>query len=371
MAAPTLHIEDATVAVVRTGDSFATVDAPEGIQDGHLLLMIFFSWRGSTGWDAAVPAPDAADGFSLVLEGFTSAGRARTYVYSKIADEEPASYDLPVPAVTDEGYYCLCVRVTGYSESQPFGPDQSTAQQSSNVTSVTAASVSNATSDYLLISTAHFNRPNVQTSLGPTAWDSHPAGMSLAWEIFNPESAGAPLAGLATQVLSSATTGTRQWTGTGGTAHAAASLFTINAGQGGLGVGISGRAAFGNASADLVIARAVDGSPLDLAFPEASGDWEMSVPPGPVLLEAYAFNPAAWVGLWAPSAEVDAGDVLFTVGSSDGLALRCIQAGTTAATAPGWPSAPGAQIDDGTSRWQVLGRVRDLAPVINFYVAGA
>jgi len=109
---------------------------------------------------------------------------------------------------------------------------------------------------------------------------------------------------------------------------------------------------------------------IESAEPDSAGEYEMRLPEGDtVILQSHAFEPESWRGIWEAETAVDVDDVVFTAPSSSARVLVCTQAGTTASSAPEWPSS--GTVEDGSAEWEVLGTVKQLAPITNYYEVGS
>ena len=112
-----------------------------------------------------------------------------------------------------------------------------------------------------------------------------------------------------------------------------------------------------NATTAARVVIAFDTNMVELArtVPDPSstppGDYTISET-GVVYLQAHAFDPAKWRGIWQADTVYEEGDIVFTEASGEGLVVECTTAGVSQATA-----------------WTTLGTVNDLAPKTNFYVA--
>ena len=139
----------------------------------------------------------------------------------------------------------------------------------------------------------------------------------------------------------------------------------------------NGVAKFGSLPAKRVYAmRSLDwqggGSPkvFDSTVPAPEGDYELFIPQGrSILLQSHAFEPESWRGIWKAETAVDIGDVMFSAPASNAHVLVCTQAGTTASSAPEWPSS--GTVEDGSAEWEVIGTVQQLAPITNYYEVGS
>ena len=108
---------------------------------------------------------------------------------------------------------------------------------------------------------------------------------------------------------------------------------------------------------------------IESTVPDAQGEYEMRLPEGDaVYLQSHAFEPENWRGTWEAETAVDVDDVMFTAPSSNARVLVCTQAGTTASSAPEWPSS--GTVEDGSAEWEVIGTVQQLAPITNYYEVG-
>jgi hypothetical protein len=74
----------------------------------------------------------------------------------------------------------------------------------------------------------------------------------------------------------------------------------------------------------------------------------------PVTGRAASYLPAAsWPDIWAPVTSYVVGQVVRPA-LSPSVLLYCYQAGASGASAPSWPSVPGAVVTDGTAAWSVI-----------------
>lgn len=90
----------------------------------------------------------------------------------------------------------------------------------------------------------------------------------------------------------------------------------------------------------------------------------------PLLLTAFAFDPAKLQGLWRSQTLFNVGDVVFSSLAPEALAAVCVTATgdkNSGSTLPNFPSDVGGTVSDGDLTWETLGKVEDLAPVTNFY----
>lgn len=120
------------------------------------------------------------------------------------------------------------------------------------------------------------------------------------------------------------------------------------------------------------------GAVVDTATPEQSGgtigDYEIRKETGPIQLQAHAFDPQNWRGIWQPSTAYAEGDIVFSNGDTgaDSLALECTATsgtGESGGTEPTWDATEGNTTADNDLTWTTLGTVGDLSPITNFYVA--
>ena len=142
---------------------------------------------------------------------------------------------------------------------------------------------------------------------------------------------------------------------------------------------IAGNARFRESTpARLVIALERTGVEIGRDTPDPAstppGDYE-TIGSGPMLLlQAHAFDPEDWQGIWTADTEYQEGDIVFSNGDTndDSLVLECTAATgsqQSGATEPTWDATVGETTVDNDLTWTTLGTVAELAPITNYYVA--
>ena len=129
--------------------------------------------------------------------------------------------------------------------------------------------------------------------------------------------------------------------------------------------------------ARLVIALDRTGVEIGRDIPDPAstplGDYAI-VGSGPMLLQAHAFDPEDWQGIWTAGTEYQEGNIVFSNGDTndDSLILECTAATgsqESGATEPVWDATVGETTADNDLTWTTLGTVAELAPITNYYVA--
>lgn len=98
-------------------------------------------------------------------------------------------------------------------------------------------------------------------------------------------------------------------------------------------------------------------------------------PNTPVMILAFPFNIASWIGIWSAETSINLGDIVFSNGAtdSDSLVLESQTDGkVTGSTEPVWSTSVNGTTNDvgssGTIVWKTLGVIKNLMPMINYYV---
>lgn len=124
----------------------------------------------------------------------------------------------------------------------------------------------------------------------------------------------------------------------------------------------------GSTPASVVLVRAPDGTVLDVTRPDLEGEYTAAAE-GPVLLEAHAFDPLWFRGVWQPNTDYERGDVVVpTSPDGDSPLLQAATNGRSGSEEPDWDIR--GTTDDGEMTWASLGAIRDNAPVVNLHDAG-
>ncbi|MBA3588193.1 hypothetical protein [Methylibium sp.] len=115
----------------------ASVSVPSGVVDGDVLLLAFLTGRASSALDATAPA-----GWTLVSGFPTTSNDAgnffvRTWLYSRVANSEPASYSFSHATVATEG---VMVAVSGGSATAPVATINTGTGSTVTATGLTAGS---------------------------------------------------------------------------------------------------------------------------------------------------------------------------------------------------------------------------------------
>ncbi len=99
------------------------------------------------------------------------------------------------------------------------------------------------------------------------------------------------------------------------------------------------------------------------------------MPNVPVMILAFPFNVASWIGIWSAETPINLGDIVFSNGAtdSDSLVLESqTDEKVTGATEPVWSTSINGTTNDvgssGTIVWKTLGTIKNLMPMINYYV---
>lgn len=126
--------------------------------------------------------------------------------------------------------------------------------------------------------------------------------------------------------------------------------------------------AFLSSPARIVIVRAASGEEVDVAYPDAQGNFA-AYAEGAVRIEAHAFDPQQWRGIWKPGTDYERGDTVVPTGATkDSPIMEAQIGGTSGDTEPTWDGEEAIQ--DGGITWRNLGAVKQNAPIVNLYDTG-
>lgn len=120
--------------------------------------------------------------------------------------------------------------------------------------------------------------------------------------------------------------------------------------------------------AGIVIVRKPSGEEIDVAYPDDQGNYA-AYAAGAIRVEAHAFDPQQWRGVWQAEASYERGDAVVPTGATkDSPILEAQIGGTTGATEPAWDGTD--LVQDGGVQWKNLGAIKQNAPIVNLYDAG-
>lgn len=119
--------------------------------------------------------------------------------------------------------------------------------------------------------------------------------------------------------------------------------------------------------ASVVIVRDAEGQEIGVAYPDSDGDYTANAD-GPITIEAHAFDPQYWRGIWQSETEYQRGDVVVpTDPEQESPLLEAVTSGESGTSEPDWPTR--GTVEDGEIIWASLGPIQDAAPVVNLYDA--
>jgi hypothetical protein len=206
-----------------TGES-GSVDRPDNVSDGDLIILVFASQNSRSGTDPLFTAPE---GFTLIRSEQDESGTDRPEIaaYWKIATgSEPAGYEF-TRATGTNAWKVTAGRVTGHDPVNPISTTSGDNSGSSGVTSLTIPGLTTTNNNSLVIGAVSL-RGDGAAAADPVV----PAEMSQVWAVLGEGtgSSGQPASVSASEGRdSTGETGTRQFTWTG-TNFASGLMFVIN-----------------------------------------------------------------------------------------------------------------------------------------------